>query len=747
MPIRRSYLKALFLMALGAAPAAAQDGNPFAEWDRQTARSSKSARSASKSTEYFSAKGAEEAAPAVDAEESAPAPAAAKQVRMRERTASESGSTTKPATTSSKPGSSTKSAKSAKPAPKAPSDATTEAEQDFSWATDKPAAPVAKADPASTGKPAGKAPVAEAAPVKAAAASRSSKPGSATPVIRQAAFEAHSEKEKKGTITQIRKGSEEPAAASEENPFNSYRKHPAPESSGGLSDFEKAVLAEKTDKKPAAANATSTKPGTAAPRANVTMPVSSSRVLPGSGGKSTATASVADSGPQSPGVSVQWVRHGEFNVGQECDVDLLVQNNSKSVIRSVMTEAVIPSEVEVLEASPEPMTGTEVPTWTFGELKPGETRTVKLRMVPRQRGDVRLDAFVRLTGSSSASFSVQEPMIGIAVAGPDKVEVGQQAAYSIRVSNPGTGIASNVVIQAAIPEGLEHRSGSLLTIDIGTLNPGESRQAKLNLTAVKGGEQELAVRAVAEGGLTDESMTSVEVAEPQLQIAITGPDEQMSGRTADYKLTVSNAGIVQSANVRAKYRIPEGFEFVSANRGGKYAKADHSIEWFVGTLQPEETSEFQLTLKATKTGEALHQAGVISEHGQVTMCETLTEIEGTAALDLKIAASQPTLKAGEEVEWTVSIANTGSRAASAVGLSCELPAGFELIGAEGPSEYIAENGVMVFRSLPEIAPGETATFTISGKCLRAGNQHLRLRVASESITEPLIGEESATVTN
>ncbi len=747
MPIRRSYLKALFLMALGAAPAAAQDGNPFAEWDRQTARSSKSARPASKSTEYFSAKAAEETATVTESEEAVPASASAqapaKQVRMRERAASESSATAKSGSASTKPAAKAKSA-----SPDATSAA--ESEQDFSWASDKPEAPAAKSASAATPKAAPKASATESVAPKPAAPARSAKPGSATAEIRQAAFEVHSEKEKKGTVTQIRKGSDD-AAASEENPFNSYRKHPAPEAASDLSDFEKAVLAEKTDKKKPAATtattATSTKPASTAPRANVTMPVSSSRVLPGSASKSSATASVVDSGPQSPGVSVQWVRHGEFNVGQECDVDLLVQNNSKSVIRSVMTEAVIPSEVEVLEASPEPMTGTEVPTWTFGELKPGETRTVKLKMVPRQRGDVRLDAFVRLTGSSSASFSVQEPMIGVAVAGPDKVEVGQQAAYSIRVSNPGTGIASNVVIQAAIPEGLEHRSGSLLTIDIGTLNPGESRQAKLNLTAVKGGEQELAVRAVAEGGLTDESMTSVEVAEPQLQIAIAGPDEQMSGRTADYKLTVSNAGIVQSANVRAKYRIPEGFEFVSANRGGKYAKADHSIEWFVGNLQPEETSEFQLTLKATKTGEALHQAGVISEHGQVTMCETLTEIEGTAALDLKIAASQPTLKTGEEVEWTVTVANTGSRAASAVGLSCELPAGFELIGAEGPSEYIAENGVMVFRSLPEIGPGATATFTISGKCLRAGNQHLRLRVASESITEPLIGEESATVTN
>lgn len=749
MPIRRSHLKALFLMALGAAPVAAQDGNPFAEWDRQTARTSaRTARSNSKSTEYFSAKPDADEATEVDSEDAA---APAKQVRMRERGPAEAAAApAKSKATPTRPVAS--KAKSAKPATVTSSteEATVADDSDLSWATDKPAASTTNAKATASSKQTVKSPAGASAASKSAATSQTAKGQTPAGPIRQAGFEARSEKEKKGTITQIRKDSGA-VADEKENPFNTYLKHSAPESTDDMSDFEKAVLAEK--KKPAGSAAgtpatAATKTAANAPRANVTIPVSSSRVLPGNAPKSpAATASVAEAGPQSPGVSVQWVRHGEFNVGQECDVDLLVQNNSKSIVRSVMTEAVIPSEVEVIEATPAPMSGTEVPTWTFGELKPGESRTVKLRVIPRQRGDVRLDAFVRLTGSSSAAFSVQEPMIGVAVVGPEKVEVGQQAAYSIRVSNPGTGIASNVVIQAAIPEGLEHRSGSLLNIDIGTLNPGESRQAKLNLTAVKGGDQELAVRAVAEGGLTDESVTSVEVAEPRLQIAITGPEEQLSGRSAVYKMTVSNAGIVQSANVRAKYRIPEGFEFVAANRGGKYAKADHSIEWFVGTLQAEESSEFELTLKAAKTGEALHQAGVISEHGQVTMCDNLTQVEGTAVLDLKIAASQPSVKTGEEIEWQVTINNTGSRAADAVGLSCELPAGFELIGAEGPSEYIAENGVMVFRSLPEIAAGETATFTISGKCLRAGNQHLRLRVASESITEPLIGEETATVTN
>ena len=130
-----------------------------------------------------------------------------------------------------------------------------------------------------------------------------------------------------------------------------------------------------------------------------------------------------------------------------------------------------------------------------------------------------------LTGSSSSQFVVQEPMIGVAVSGPEKVEIGQQVGYIVRVSNPGTGLANNVIIQAAVPEGLEHRNGSLLNIEIGTLNPGESRQARLSLTAVQGGEQQLAVRVLADGGLSDQTTTAIVVAEPQLAIALTGPKE------------------------------------------------------------------------------------------------------------------------------------------------------------------------------------------------------------------------------
>ena len=478
------------------------------------------------------------------------------------------------------------------------------------------------------------------------------------------------------------------------------------------------------------------------------LPITAARrvdALQLSGNAPESSANAANSGPQSPGVTVQWIKHGGLNVGQECEIELVVRNTSQTVVRSVMVEAAMPANVEVVDTRPAAAEGSETPTWTFGELQPGESRSVLLKLIPKTREDVLLDAYVRLTGSTSSRFSVQEPMIGVAVSGPEKVEIGQQVGYIVRVSNPGTGLANNVVIQAAVPEGLEHRNGSLLNIEIGTLNPGESRQARLSLTAVHGGEQQLAVRVLADGGLSEQTLTSIEIAEPQLAIALAGPNEAHAGRSENYKLKVSNGGSVQSTNVRAKYIIPTGFTFVSADRGGKYVESDNAVEWFVGTLQPNDSSDFEILMKADEIGEVTHKAGVISEHGQVTTCELISNVTGTAALDIKIVSDHRECRIGEEIQWDVQIRNTGEREASDVGVSCELPAGFELIAAEGPTKYIAENGVLVFRSIPVIEAAADAKIVIRGRCLREGNLRLRMRVASESISEVLIGEGSTSV--
>ncbi|MFO1003567.1 MAG: hypothetical protein U0936_24805 [Planctomycetaceae bacterium] len=84
------------------------------------------------------------------------------------------------------------------------------------------------------------------------------------------------------------------------------------------------------------------------------------------------------------------------------------------------------------------------------------------------------------------------------------------------------------------------------------------------------------------------------------------------------------------------------------------------------------------------------------------MCDYNTVVEGAWLLWILRLCPAADLSKGDEVTWEVHIRNVGSREASNVGMSCELPSGIQLIDAEGPSQHIAENGVMVFRSLPAV---------------------------------------------
>lgn len=443
-------------------------------------------------------------------------------------------------------------------------------------------------------------------------------------------------------------------------------------------------------------------------------------------------------GAQQPAVEVHWTREGSFNIGQECSCALIVTNTGGSLVRNVTVEAAIPDGVQVISAVPRPQQGSA--RWMIGDLQAGQSEKVDMVMIPTQRGDIALNAFVRFTGYSTSVFAVLEPMLQMNVQGPDTVTVGEQAGYMVRVENPGTGTAHNVVIEAQIPEGLQHRSGSAPRIHVGTLNPGESRQARLNLTALEGGDQFLTVSATADGGLSDEARTAVSIAKPSLAVAINGPETAAAGEASDYEVTVTNTGNIPSINVRAKYRLPDNSRFVRADRGGVHHKAERLIDWFVGTIQPGESASYRVTLAADAPGEALHRAGVVSEHTSVRLVSHSTLVQETPELYLDVATAAPAPAAGDETVVRIIVQNEGRADAESVGLSCELPSGLEFIGADGPSDYLAENGIVIFRSLDRVQAGGEAIYRIKARCVRSGDHPVRVRVGSPSLPDPVIGE-------
>lgn len=444
---------------------------------------------------------------------------------------------------------------------------------------------------------------------------------------------------------------------------------------------------------------------------------------------------------QTPSISLRWEKHTDINVGQECECRLILKNNGDGLADDVIVDAHFPSSVRLTAAMPRPSNTHGHLSWNFETLQPGVEKTIRIRMIPHERGALPTMAYVRFTGASSGSFQVEEPMLQLSLKGPKQVMVGDPASQIITVSNPGSGVANNVKIESNIPQGLEHVRGESLVMDIGSLNPGETRTLRLALAAVSGGNHTVKITAQADAALTQSATADIHVVAPSIKVSLEGPSLRYIGRNAQYTLSVLNDGAAASNNVRVVHRIPEGFEFASADEGGKYDPSGRTASWFVGRLEPGQSTRLNVVLLPVKLGDYVHRAGVVSEHGAKSTAEFETQVEGTASLVLEIVDRDDPVEVGVETAYEVRVRNDGSKAAKNVALSCELPQGVTLIRAKGPTEHIAENGLVVFKNIGQLQPEKTAIYRVHLKGRVEGNHRFRARLASDSIREPLIFEE------
>jgi uncharacterized repeat protein (TIGR01451 family) len=440
-----------------------------------------------------------------------------------------------------------------------------------------------------------------------------------------------------------------------------------------------------------------------------------------------------------PQIETEWRKKGDINVGQKCELELIVKNTGTAMAAYLEIAAEFPQTVQVTETSPTPF---DDGTWKIPGLAPGKEHRILITMIPLERGEIAPNANVKFTTATAAVFTVEEPMLALVVKGPEQVKLGESVSHVVTISNPGTGVANNVSVMVTLPKGLEHASQrNRLMMDLGSLSPGEKRNVRLALTAAAGGEQLLVIDAKAGAELAEQSQSLVTVLAPKLEIAVTGPSLRYLGRDARYSVSVANKGAATTDNVRAMYAVPEGFEFQSATRGGKCDESRRIVSWFVGSVKSNETIELSLKLRPVKPGEFTHAARVVSEHGEIAEAQAETRIEGTASLLLKVADLDDPVETGKETAYEITIQNDGSKEAQNVGLSIELPVGVKLVDVQGPSTHIAENGLVVFKSLPKLPPGKTATYRLFVRGMEEGNQRLRARLTSDSIHEPLTIEE------
>lgn len=440
-------------------------------------------------------------------------------------------------------------------------------------------------------------------------------------------------------------------------------------------------------------------------------------------------------------VMLRWETPSEIQLDVEAECRLLVQNDTDATLSQVLVEAHLPAGLRLTRAEPAQIDAQGRLTWSLAKLAPRALETIRLWVVPTGEGEVEPTATVTFSHATAARLNVIHPQLELEAVGPASSLAGQPAGLRLVVSNPGTGKARNVVIEVGLDRRLQSSTGGELRYAIGSLAGGESREVQVALNPTEAGQYEIHATAKAEPGLVEETQYLLEVVKPALQVAVDGPRLRYVDRQATYSIRVHNPGPSPADNVQVIDDVPSGFRFVDASSGGTFDAEARQVAWFVGRLEPHETTEVQVQLIATEPGEQRISAAVRADAGVSEIAETVTRIEGLAAVVLEVVDADDPIEVSGETSYEIRLTNRGSQAARGVQAAAKLPPELEALDFDGPTAGRIQGQQVVFEPLESLAPGQTQVYTVRVLCRGDGHVTFRAYYRDADHPNPMVVEE------
>jgi uncharacterized repeat protein (TIGR01451 family) len=450
-------------------------------------------------------------------------------------------------------------------------------------------------------------------------------------------------------------------------------------------------------------------------------------------------------GPQQPTLVIQKFAPGEIQVGKPAKFVLQVRNSGAQAADNVMIQDEIPQGTQLVSTSPAATTEGSRLVWQLGKLSAGEDRTVEMQLMPKTEGDIGSVATVTYSALASVKTHCTMPQLAIRMTAPSEVMIGKQQHVKIELRNPGSGDATGVMLFENVPPNVKHVSGPALEFEIGTLRAGETRELDLVLLAEKAGKVTNTLTARAQGNLQVQQQVEFEVIAPALTVAVQGPERRYLERPATYEVSVQNPGTAAAHDVQIVTKLPKGMRFVKANNMGEYDATSHAVYWSLAELPKGEKGTVELTAMPVETGPQTLQVESRAQQGLTDKTQREVLVEGLAAIKFEVKALQDPIEVGGETGYEIRIVNQGTKAATNVQISAELPVGLKLISAEGETQHKIDRNRLVFEPVQQLAPKADTVYRLRVQGLQAGDQRVAVEVKTDDLQQPIRHEESTRV--
>jgi len=451
-------------------------------------------------------------------------------------------------------------------------------------------------------------------------------------------------------------------------------------------------------------------------------------------------------GAQSPTLTIEKIAPQEIQVGKPAMFEIVVRNVGAATASDVEINDLVPQGTQLKSSNPAAARGKAGELiWLLGAMKPGDEARVTMELLPTTEGEIGSVATVRFAAAASVRTICTKPELVVEVQIPRTVLAGDDVPVKIRVSNPGTGVATGIFLTEIVPAGMEHIAGGELEYEVGNLQPNESRELELSLRAVKEGSVVNVIQGEGDGTLRSETKTQVEIVAPALTLDIDGPKRRYLDRQATYTVSLANPGTAAAKEVALTSYLPKGMQFVEADNHGEYDASTHSVRWLLEELPAKEKGSVTVTTLPVEPGQQLLRVETTAARGVSAKKEEAIMVEGASSIVFQVVDTADPIEVGGETVYEVVVANQGSKEATNVQLTIALPEGMKALDADGPARFNIAARQVTFQALAQLAPKQETKFRVRVQCITAGDHRCHVQLTSDDMKTPVTKEEGTRV--
>jgi uncharacterized repeat protein (TIGR01451 family) len=343
------------------------------------------------------------------------------------------------------------------------------------------------------------------------------------------------------------------------------------------------------------------------------------------------------------------------------------------------------------------------------------------------------------TASAEATTTVVRPALTITKIGPETALINEIFAYTITVSNTGTGVAENTTVTDTLPEGTEHvgslpagtvsEDGSTVTWNIGSLDPDSLSTITLTLRGTTAGDKVNTASATADRVDTEpQSQVTTTVLVPDITVGKIGRTALFVGNQATYTLTATNTGEAPLTNVTITDTFATGMSYVESSPEGTIPEGGNTVTWVVGDLAIDEEATVTLTLQGDEVGTMVNTASATATEGVSDEDELNVAILAATGATIQITDSVDPIREGEQVTFTVIVSNQGRSPMTEVTVT--VPVNDEYFTIDSTSDtkatIDAENSTVTYSHGEALATGDSFTFSITATANELPEELIRL---------------------